>query len=81
MSEDWKNDRAEAEMRKHEAEMMKKLNPKIKIVKKEWVITASTTGDNAEELMAEFEKNMFGPDSLINTVDGVAIYVTKEGEE
>lgn len=75
MSEDWKNDRAEADMKKHEAEMIKKLNQKKKHVTKTWTITATAVGDNAESLMAGFVSGLFGEDSHINNVDGVAVTV------
>lgn len=82
MSEDWKNDRAEAEMRKHEAEMMKKLHPKKdKTITKTWTITATAVGDNAETLMSDFENGLIGMDSHVNKVDGVAVTVIPEASE
>ena len=81
MSEDWKNDRAEAEMRRHEAEMMKKLHPKKKEITKTWTITATAVGDNAEALMSDFEKGLIGMDSHVNKVDGVAVTVMPEANE
>lgn len=82
MSEDWKNDRAEAEMRKHEAEMMKKLNPKKdKTITKTWTITATAVGENAEVLMSDFEVGLIGMDSHVNKIDGVAVTVMPEASE
>ena len=82
MSEDWKNDRAEAEMKKHEAEMMKKLNPKKdKTITKTWTITATATGDNAESNMKAFEKDVTGFDTGGNIVMGVNITVMPEASE
>jgi enoyl-[acyl-carrier-protein] reductase (NADH) len=75
MSEDWKNDRAEADMKRHEAEMIAKLNQKKKQVTKTWTITATAVGDNAETLMSDFVSGLFGEDSHINKVDGVAVTV------
>ena len=75
MSEDWKNDRAEADMKRHEAEMISKLNQKKKQISKTWTITATAIGDNAETLMADFVNGLFGEDSHINKVDGVAVTV------
>jgi enoyl-[acyl-carrier-protein] reductase (NADH) len=82
MSEDWKNDRAEAEMRKHEAEMMKKLNSnREKTITKTWTITATAVGDNAEALMSDFENGLVGLDSHVNKIDGVAVTVMPEASE
>ncbi len=81
MSEDWKNDRAEAEMRKHEADMMKKLHPKKKEIVRTWTITATAVGDNAEVLMSDFEKGLIGMDSHVNKIDGVAVTVMPEASE
>ena len=82
MSEDWKNDRAEAEMRRHEAEMMKKLHPKKdKTITKTWTITATAVGENAEALMSDFEIGLVGLDSHVNKVDGVAVTVMPEASE
>jgi len=72
---DWKNNRAEAEMRKHEAEMMKKLHPKQEKITKTWTITATAVGENAERLMSEFESGLVGMDSNVNNVDGLDVTV------
>lgn len=57
MSEDWKNDRAEASMREHEIKKMTKIAEELKSNKKidgEWVITLSTNGEKAKEITEEF---------------------------
>jgi len=57
MSE-WKNERAESEMRKHEAEMMKKLNTnnyESETLEKSWTINVVAIGEDAEKLIEEFE--------------------------
>lgn len=75
MSEDWKNDRAEAEMRRHEEEMMKKLNPKKIEITRTWTVTATASGENAQALMDDFEIGLVRLDSNVNKVDGVAVTV------
>lgn len=81
MSEDWKNDRAEAEMRKHEAETMKRLNPKQEKITKTWTVTATTVGDNAESLMSEFEKTLVNLDSNVNRAESIDVTVMPEANE
>lgn len=81
MSEDWKNDRAEAEMRKHEAEMMKKLHPKQKKITKTWTVTATAVGESAESLMSEFESGLVALDSNANKTNGIEVAVMSETNE
>lgn len=80
--EDWKNDRAEAEMRKHEAEMMKKLNPKkeTNYVSKSFEINIGSDRPNATELVESFTEklNQF----IKNNCEGLFLYVEEnEGEQ
>lgn len=78
MSEDWKNDRAEAEMRKHEAEMMKKLHPKQEKITKTWTITATAVGNKAEKLIQDLEKKIVSLDSNVEDIDDLVVDVMPE---
>jgi hypothetical protein len=75
---DWKNDRAEAAMREHEAQMMKKLNPKKdKVETREFTLTISATGENAGKELEDFLTELKGEESILNRVDGVSVILTE----
>ena len=78
----WKNQRAEAEMRKHEAEMMKNLNQeKDKSITKEWKVTVTAKGKNAKELLDKFESEIIKFDSNANKVEGIDVTVFPENSD
>ena len=57
MSDDWKNDRAEASMREEEAKNMAKAAAEFKAKQKvtgEWVVSVTATGEKAKETVNEF---------------------------
>jgi hypothetical protein len=57
MSDDWKNDRAEASMREEEAKNMAKAAAEFKANQKvtgEWSVTITATGENAKQTINEF---------------------------
>ena len=71
---EWKNDRAEASMKEHEAQMMAKLNPKTeKTVTKTWIIKATAMGEWAEQSLVDFEAELMSENSILNRVDGIAV--------
>jgi 2'-5' RNA ligase len=57
MSDDWKNDRAEASMREQEAKNMAKASAEFKAkqtITGEWEITLKAHGENAKQTVKEF---------------------------
>jgi hypothetical protein len=56
MSEEWKNARAEAEMREYDKKMMAEAAQKRREqeIHGKWTIDVTTSGENARELMEKF---------------------------